>query len=153
MSEDGTFQNFTEFMKNLIISLFLLMYVAVSFGTITTTNTLSPTTLAGTPALTVTNYSAPVVVGYVGFRYNPNFVINQAGLNTTNSFTNYTILSLTTNVGDPAGWFNNSTNLFAVTNQGSLTIPLSGTVPVYGWTQTIVTNSTVVWQSAITTTP
>ena len=140
-------------MKNLIISLFLLVAVSVAFGTITTTNTLTPTTLAGTPAATVTNYSAPVVVGYVSFRYTPNFVINQAGLNTTNSFTNYTILSLTTNYGDSAGWFNNSTNLFAVTNQGALTIPLSGTVPVYGWTQTIVTNSTLVWQQAIFTTP
>ena len=140
-------------MKNLIIALFLLAFSAVSFGTITTTNTLSPTTLAGTPALTVTNYSAPVVVGYVSFRYNPNFVINQAGLNTTNSFTNYTTLSLTTNSADPAGWFQNSTNLFATTNQGSLTIPLSGTIPVYGWTQTITTNSTLVWQQVILTTP
>ena len=140
-------------MKKLIVTLFLAVSAFIADATITTTNTLNPTTLAGTPTTPVTNYSAPVIVGYVSFRYNPNLIINQSGLNLTNSFTNFTQLSLTTNVTDALASVVTTTNLFAVTNQGSLTIPLSGQWPVYAWTQTIVTNSTVVWQSAILTTP
>ena len=115
------------------------------------TNTLNPTTLAGTPAMFVTNYSTPVIVGYLAYSGNPQFVVNQNGLNTTNSFTNYTQFSLSTNV---ATGLNVTTNTFAATNAASLTptLPTSQTVPIYGWTQTIVTNSTLVWQSVLKTT-
>ena len=138
-------------MKNTLMLCLCLLAASVRAG-ITITNTLAPTTLAGTPTALVTNNSTPVIVGYASFRFNPNFVINQGGLNTTNSFTNYTKLSLDTNT---AFGVVVSTNLFASTNAGSITVPAPNnqTIPIWGWTQTVVSNSTVVWQQVVTQTP
>ena len=122
-----------------------------AFATITTTNVLNPTTVTGAPTAPGTNYSTPVIVGYVSFRYAPNFIINQGGLNTTNSATFYTL------VGDSPNPTNETciaTNTFALTNAASATvIPSTITVPIYGTVETVVTNNTLVWHQVITTTP
>lgn len=136
---------------NKILCLAAFFVGLTASATITTTNTLNPTTLSGTPSAPATNNSTPVIVGYVNFRFNPNFVINQAGLVSVTGFTNYLKFSLDTNTafGTIA-----ATNLFSATNSASLTVsPANLSIPVYGWTQTVVTNSTTVWQSVVTGTP
>jgi len=138
-------------MKKTLIFCACLLSISAQAG-LTVVNTLNPTTLAGTPSVLVTNNSSPVIVGYASFRFSPNFVINQGGLNNTNSFVNYTKLSFDTNADFGVVV---STNLFSTTNASALTVPAptSQTIPIYGWTQTVVSNSTVVWQQVVTQTP
>lgn len=138
-------------MKKLILICCLAVCAVAARATITTTNTLPPTVITGTPAAIGTNFSAPVIVGYVQFRYAPNFVISHNGLLTTNTAIFYTQISASsaTATGQTI-----ATNTFAVTNAASATVvPGTVTVPIYGWVQTVVTNNTTVWQSVITTTP
>jgi len=137
-------------MKTTLILCACLLSIAAQ-AAITVTNTLNPTTISGSPSSPGTNYSTPVIVGYVSFRFNPNFVISQGGLNTTNSAVFYTYVDATTNIS-----FSQciATNTFSATNSGSITVlPANVTVPIYGWNETIVTNGTTVWQSVITGTP
>jgi len=138
-------------MKNLILA-GLCLLAAAAQATITITNTLNPTTISGTPSVPGTNYSTPVVVGYVTFRFNPNFIINQGGLNSTNSALFLTKISTDTNTlyGQCI-----STNTFPSTNAGALSVlPGNATsIPIYGWQETIVTNNTTVWHQVITGTP
>ena len=118
---------------------------------LTTTNTLVPTTISGSPTSPGTNFSTPVIVGYVSFRYAPNLVINQGGLNTTNSAAFFTLVGTGTN---PTNETCISTNTFNSTASGSISVtPASITVPIYGCVMTVVTNGTQVWQQVITTTP
>lgn len=130
--------------KILIISTFGFAAMFCLAAGIVNTVTLPPTTLAGTPAVLVTNDSAPVVVGYIAFRNNPNLVMNHNGIYTTNGLKFHGVLSLSTNTqyGVLA-----TTNTFSTTNAAGVSVALGGQIPVYGWARTITSNNVVVWQS------
>lgn len=119
--------------------------------TAVSTNILTPVTLNGTPASPGTNYSTPVVIGYISYRYNPNFVVNQGGLLGTNSAVFNILVGASTN---PASDAVLGTLTFPATNAASLNFQLSSyQQPIYGIVQSVVTNNTLIWHQFVNTPP